>query len=267
VPKRLAALIKELTGDVVKFNLGNKLSVTCGAAKSTLPTLDVDDFPTSNFVSGDPISVNAAALRNALDIAQTSAATKGASPTILKGVCLSFKGNVLTAVGADGIRASLSTVPILDSIADKIELTIPVTSVKSLIAALKDKEHASIGFGRDASWQINKIVINCDDSVRVTSQSFNGRFPDWSMLIPTQMASVVSVNPDDLEKALKIVKVTADKNDHIVFQFSDAKNELHLSSDMGQGVDGEVAIKAELVSYPNSGEFGYGTRCRWRGSD
>lgn len=258
VPRRLAALVKELTGDVVKFKLGTKLSVSCGSARSTLPVMDATDFPNPNVMSVAKdkceFLVGAASLANILDIAQTSATAKQKQATILKGVCLVVEKDILTAVGADGVRMSMSSIGIMASTPlDRIEATIPTNSVKALITALKDGDRARVMISANSGGAVGIRVV-CSDTVEIMSKVYEGRFPDFRMLIPKEFASVVSVNPDEMTKALKIVKVTADDKDSIVMApvtgDTDGERWLSLESDMTMGVDGAVTV---MVNHTSSG--------------
>jgi DNA polymerase-3 subunit beta len=226
VPGRLLAdIVRSLPAQPVDLRLeGARVVLTCGAARFTLPTLPVEDYPalpdmptTTGALESD---VFAAA------VAQVAiAAGRDDTLPVLTGVRLEIEGEQLTLAATDRYRLAVRTLTWrpeqtgLSSTALVPARTLAETA-KALTGGAEVTLALSSGSGSAGEGMIGFEGGPAGSRRRTTSRLLEGEFPKYRSLLPSESTSIAEVPTLQLVEAAKRVALVAARNAPVRLGFS-----------------------------------------------
>lgn len=183
--KRLSDIARRLSGETVTMEVkdGN-LVVKSGRSRFTLPTMPVADFPSLD--AGPPdaeFNLDLAGLVAPVKFAMSNEATR----YYLCGVYLHEAEGKLRAVATDGHRLAHSTVA---GAVLPFGVIVPAKTVGLIPAG-----------AIDVSLSKHKIRMATADTI-IVSKLIDGTFPDYQRVIPANNDRALTVDRDDLAKAI-----------------------------------------------------------------
>jgi DNA polymerase-3 subunit beta len=227
VPGRLLAdIVRSLPAQPVDLRLeGARVVLTCGAARFTLPTLPVEDYPalpdmptTTGALESD---VFAAA------VAQVAiAAGRDDTLPVLTGVRLEIEGEQLTLAATDRYRLAVRT------LAWRPEQTglsatalVPARTLAETAKALTGGAEVTLALSGSGSGAAGEGMIGFEGGPagslrRTTSRLLEGEFPKYRSLLPSESSSVAEVSTLQLVEAAKRVALVAARNAPVRLGFS-----------------------------------------------
>ena len=262
--KGLLNYLKALGGNVVKIIPSNGsaseaqaadegLKVICGASTSYLANNHwvSDKMPLtfcevrvspSNAVKPN---VGAAELAEALTKVLPFTATDDARP-ILQCVKFEAKDGKLYLISADGFRLAVVSLDYDDgegqALINRIELA-------GITAALRRAKRARVSFENGGEKLDTKSLIIDTELIRYKWVSFDGNYPDWQKLIPTEFKATCHFDTIEAIRAVSSIRALSDGkepyidltigNGKIVMANADDKGEAELAAD----TDGEVKVR------------------------
>lgn len=230
----LSGIVSKLPkGSMVSLSIqGDYLHIQSGRSKFNLATLPVEDFPE---MASD--EYEARLDFNGLDLKAALSKTVWAASTeetryYLKGVAMQRRDGKANFIATDGHRLAWFTDGHVDEFPDVI---IPNEAVKQFIGALSEG---------DAVLEVSetKIRLTHGDVVIVT-KSVDGRFPDWTRVIPKDHANKVTMSSVDAKAAIERVSVVATERTKAV-RLSIAEGEVTLYVSDHTGGDATEALIA-----------------------
>lgn len=177
------------------------LGLTCGATTAYIDGTKAEEFPPIPEVEGVPLAkIAAEEIRTAIDQVINAAATDDTQP-ILTGVQMEVEANSFTVAAADGFRLAVYTGHLLEPAAatSGAVLLIPAASLKEvrrLIAKAAPQVEITMA-GNHVAFRIPNTTI--------VSQLIEGRFPNYSDLIPTEYSTRLLFDAQDMLRAVKIL--------------------------------------------------------------
>lgn len=205
--KTLIDLVSNLSPERVDFNLNtstNSMNVRCGATNSNIKGTDAGEFPLIPTGGTHDVSVPGKVLKEM--IAQTVfASAKEDNRPILTGIYTQFDGNVLTMAAADGYRLAVRTAEIEKTFTTPVEMVIPSRSLNEVARIISDEDDEvtiSLPGQRD-------IVMFHMKNVDVASQLLEGKFPDFSAIIPRNYITATVMYTTDLLRACQRAEIFA----------------------------------------------------------
>lgn len=234
---RLLAIVKASTGDDVTLKAtGTSVTVKCGGGSWSLPTEDVNEFPTWEASDTKPVCrLPADQFVRAAEA--TSYATDNESSRYALGAVLIEvrKGNP-TWVATDGRRLSCVETE-TDQAVDDREVLVP-SRVIDIVAVLCGDESVQI----DASK--SEVVFACD-GVTVTGRLIDGKFPRWRDVVGDAEGTASVLEVAQLLAAVKAAAiVTSEQSKGIDLTWT--SNTLVLSGRSSEY--GESKVKCGIVS-------------------
>lgn len=179
-----------------------RLTVKSGKSRFTLSTLPAEDFPSIKSI--DPsisFEMGAAELKEALDLSAFAMAVEDVR-YYLNGLCLDFGGYGFTCAATNGHRLSTCSVE-LDQGVEGHRYIIPRKGVQEIAKLLKD------GSGTVAvDISTSHIRIQYGDST-LTSKLIDGKYPDYTKVVPTDNDKEVRVEPNVLRQAINRASIMA----------------------------------------------------------
>ncbi len=232
VPGRLLSEIaRALPNKTVSFILeNNRVLVTAGSAKFTLPTLPINEYPnlpqipaTSGTIAGDifATAVNQVAI----------AAGKDDSLPTLTGVHIDINKETITLAATDRYRlavreiiwqpntSDLTTSALLRgrTLADAAKALAGSTTVSLAIAPITSTE---------------RLVGFANDTKTMTSRMLDGTFPPYRHLLPTESIAVAVIEVAQFLDSVHRVALVTDKTVPLRLRFSHSS--LHLEAGAGE---------------------------------
>jgi DNA polymerase III subunit beta len=174
---------------------GERLTVKAGRSRFVLSTLRAADFPTVEEIAArQSLTLPQRELRQLLDKTQFSMAQQDVR-YYLNGLLLETEGETLRAVATDGHRLAVAETA-LQRQAEREQLIVPRKGVLELNRLLEDDGDVELTLGT------NHIRVRLD-GIRLTSKLIDGRFPDYTRVIPADPGNVFVADRSLLRQALQ----------------------------------------------------------------
>ncbi len=182
---------------------GDKLTVKAGRSRFVLATLPAADFPViDELAQQQSLKVAQADLHRLLDKTHFSMAQQDVR-YYLNGMLLETDGKMLRTVATDGHRLALCEMD-LPSKATGQQVIVPRKGVLELQRLLGTEGDVQITIGS------NHIRAQIGD-VRFTSKLIDGRFPEYSRVIPAASPKAVIADREALRAALQRTAILANE--------------------------------------------------------
>ena len=184
-------------GVTVELSLsGERLTVKAGRSRFTLSTLRAADFPTVDEIGAkQTLRVTRPDLRRLVDKTHFSMAQQDVR-YYLNGLLLETEKKRLRAVATDGHRLALSEVDLASAASRDEQLIVPRKGVLELSRLLEGEGEVQLALGA------NHIRVQLD-GVRLTSKLIDGRFPEYSRVVPAQPTNVIKADRSLFRQALQ----------------------------------------------------------------
>ncbi len=206
--RKLQDILRTLPeGSDIALSLNEKkLVVSAGRSRFSLQTLPAEDFPTVNEPAEFEASVTLSqkALKNLFNMVHFAMAQQDIR-YYLNGLLLQIDGQNMNAVATDGHRLACYTLEI-DQVSEKRDVIIPRKTVLELLRLLEENDDPiRIDF---AQTQIRFVF----GSVEFISKLVEGKFPDYTRVIPKDYKNHFTISRDTLLRALQRAAImTTDK--------------------------------------------------------
>jgi DNA polymerase-3 subunit beta len=198
VPGRKLHEICRALPDGAKVELalsGERLTVKAGRSRFTLSTLRATDFPTIDQIAAkQSLKVGKPELRRLIEKTHFSMAQQDVR-YYLNGLLLETERRKLRAVATDGHRLAWSEIELEAGANRDEQLIVPRKGVLELLRLLDGEGAVDVALGA------SHIRVQFND-VRFTSKLIDGRFPEYSRVIPTDPRNIVKADRELLRHAL-----------------------------------------------------------------
>jgi DNA polymerase-3 subunit beta len=246
----LRALPEKLS---VSLNVeAEKVVIKAGRSRVSLSTLPAAEFPVIDDInSQQTVQVPRKELLRLLEKTHFSMAQQDVR-YYLNGMLLEIDGMVLRAVATDGHRLALCESPLAARAKTTQQVIVPRKGVLELQRVLTDEGVAELAIGT------NHIRAQIGD-IRFTSKLIDGRFPEYSRVIPAAPAAAIRADRDVLRQALQRtailsnekyrgIRVTVKRNTVTVQAHNPEQEEAEEEIEVGyEGVDLEVGFNVNYL--------------------
>jgi len=220
VPGRLLSdIVRALPAQPVDLRLeGGRVVLTCGAARFTLPTMQVEDYP-----SLPDMPTTAGTLDSdlfAAAVAQVAlAAGRDDTLPVLTGVRVEIDGETLTLAATDRYRLAVRTLgwrpetPGMSTTA-----LVPARTLADTAKALTSGPEVTVALATGAAGE--GMVGFEGAGRRTTSRLLEGEFPKYRSLLPSESSAAAEVPTGAFVEAVKRVALVAERNTPVRLGFS-----------------------------------------------
>jgi len=182
----------------------DKVTVKAGRSRFTLSTLPASDFPTVDEINAQQtLRLAQADFRRLLDKTHFSMAQQDVR-YYLNGMLLEVDGKNLRAVATDGHRLALCEIELPSKAKSAQQVIVPRKGVLELQRILGSEGDVDLAIGT------NHIRAQIGE-VRFTSKLIDGRFPEYSRVIPAQPTRQVRADRDLLRSSLQRTAILANE--------------------------------------------------------
>ena len=197
--KKLQDILRALPpdADTTLDTKDNRLTVKTGKSRFALQTLAAADFPKISEAK-DPatqFSLPQREFKHVLGLVQFAMAVQDIR-YYLNGVLLSTDGNLLRVVATDGHRLSMATYQLPEPVG-KIEAILPRKTVLELIKLLDESDDPI-----QLALHQNQVKF-AFAGIEIVSKIVEGKFPDFTKVIPSGYTNHVNLNRAELLASLQ----------------------------------------------------------------
>jgi DNA polymerase-3 subunit beta len=216
VPGRLLAdIVRSLPAAPVDLRLeGSRVVLTCGAARFTLPTLPVEDYPALPDMPSTTGALASDAFAAAVGQVAIAAGRDDTLP-VLTGVRIEIEGEQLTLAATDRYRLAVRTLtwrpeePGMSATA-----LVPARTLAETAKALTGGAEVTLALatGSAGDGMIGFEGGPTGSLRRTTSRLLEGEFPKYRSLLPSESSATAEVPTLQLVEAVKRVALVAARN-------------------------------------------------------
>jgi DNA polymerase III subunit beta len=175
---------------------GEKIVIKAGRSRFSLSTLPAADVPVIDDInSQQTVQLPRKELLRLLEKTHFSMAQQDVR-YYLNGMLLEIDAQILRAVSTDGHRLALCETALAAKAKTSQQVIVPRKGVLELQRVLTDEGDAEIAIGT------NHVRAQIGD-IRFTSKLIDGRFPEYTRVIPAAPASAIRADRDILRQALQ----------------------------------------------------------------
>ena len=221
VPGRLLAdIVRALPAQPVDLRLeGSRVVLTCGAARFTLPTLPVEDYPALPDMPSTAGKLESDVFAAAVAQVAVAAGRDDTLP-VLTGVRVEIDGEQLTLAATDRYRLAVRTLPWRP---EQPGLTatalVPARTLAETAKALTGGPEVTLALTTGSSGE--GMIGFEGGGRRTTSRLLDGEFPKYRSLLPSESSARAEVTTAPFVEAVKRVALVAARNAPVRLGFTD----------------------------------------------
>ena len=216
---------------------GDKVTIKSGKSRFSLSSLPATDFPIVDVpVWQDTLVLSQRKLKDLLSKTQFCMAQQDVR-YYLNGLLLEVEGNQLHGIATDGHRLAISSVELSKPANEQRQVIVPRKGIHELVRFLHDSDS-------DVKMQLssNHIRVSIDDLL-FTAKLIDGRFPDYSKVIPASQSKIINLNRNEFREALNRVAIlTNEKYRGVGFRISNGNMEITAHNPEQEEAQEELAI-------------------------
>jgi DNA polymerase-3 subunit beta len=229
-----------------------KVVIKAGRSRFSLSTLPAAEFPVVDDINAQQtVQIPRKELQRLLEKTHFSMAQQDVR-YYLNGMLLEIDGGALRAVATDGHRLALCEAALGVKAKTSQQVIVPRKGVLELQRILTDEGNADLAIGT------NHVRAQIGD-VRFTSKLIDGRFPEYSRVIPAAPAHAIKADRDVLRQALQRtailsnekyrgIRITVKKNALTVQAHNPEQEEAEEEIEVNyEGVDLEVGFNVNYL--------------------
>ena len=220
VPGRLLSdIVRALPPQPVDLRLeGGRVVLTCGAARFTLPTMQVEDYPSLPDMPTTAGTLDSGVFAAA--VAQVAlAAGRDDTLPVLTGVRVEIEGETLTLAATDRYRLAVRTLgwkP--ETTGMSTTALVPARTLADTAKALTSGPEVTVALATGAAGE--GMVGFEGAGRRTTSRLLEGEFPKYRSLLPSESSALADVPTAPFVEAVKRVALVAERNTPVRLGFS-----------------------------------------------
>jgi len=220
VPGRLLSeIVRSLPAQPVDLRLeGGRVVLTCGSARFTLPTMQVEDYPALPDMPTTAGTLESDVFASAVAQVAVAAGRDDTLP-VLTGVRVEIEGETLTMAATDRYRLAVRTLgwrP--ETTGLSTTALVPARTLAETAKALTAGPEVTVALATGSG---GEGMIGFEGAGRrTTSRLLEGEFPKYRSLLPSESAATAEVATAQLVEAVKRVALVAERNTPIRLSFS-----------------------------------------------
>ena len=227
---------------------GRRVSLTCGSARFSLPTLAVEDYPALPTLPEETGVISADLFAEAIGQVAVAAGKDDTLP-MLTGIRVEISGDTVVLAATDRFRLAVRELTWSTS-SPSLEAAVLVPA-KTLAEAAKagtsgSEVHLALGAG-SAVGKEGLLGIRSAGK-RSTTRLLDAEFPKFRQLLPPEHTAVATVGVAELTEAIKRVALVADRGAQVRMTFGEGV--LNLSAGGDDVGEAEEDLPVEFAGEP-----------------
>ena len=244
---KFVSFVRTLRSGTVKFaQKGEKVNLSCGSARMTQMTMNVEEYPAlKELEEVNGLDIEAALLIEMINETSYSVSRDETRPALM-GINWEITPDSLTLVATDAHRLSRSFRNMTWTVKEPRNMIVDTAGLRHLpriVAGLKNDDEASANI--TVFLGENQLSFRAGNTV-LHARLLEGPFPDYNAVIPKDNDKDVTVDKSDLGQAIRRVSIMADRiTSQIRMGVETGRMELSAQGTDGAKSEDEIAISYE----------------------
>jgi DNA polymerase-3 subunit beta len=210
---------------------GTRVSLTCGSARFSLPTMAVEDYPTLPALPDETGVVSAELFAEAIGQVAVAAGRDDTLP-MLTGIRVEISGEKVVLAATDRFRLAVRELTWSTASADiEAAVLVPAKTLAEAAKAGADGNEVHLSLGAGSSVGKEGLLGIRTERKRSTTRLLDAEFPKFRQLLPTEHTAVATVGVGELTEAIKRVALVADRGAQVRMEFADDALRLSAGAD------------------------------------
>jgi DNA polymerase-3 subunit beta len=227
---------------------GARLTIACGAARFTLPTMPVEDYPRLPSMPTTAGTVDSAAFATAVGQVAIAAGRDDTLP-MLTGVRLEIDGARLTLAATDRYRLAVREMDWSPENpgAEPAQVLVPARTLNDAARSLSHSATMTLALSAGGAGEgiIGFAGTSNGRASRATTRLLDATFPAYRSLLPTEWSSSAQVEVAPLVEAVRRVALVADRNTPVRLEFAEGSLALAAGGDDEGRAEENVEVSYE----------------------
>ena len=248
VPGRLLAEIsRALPNKPVSFKLdGNRVLVTAGSAKFTLPTLPINEYPNLPTMPETSGEIASDIFATAVNQVAVAAGRDDSLPT-LTGIHVDINKETITLAATDRYRLAVREINWTPN--NPEETTTALLRARTLADAARTiSSTKNISFAVAPNTSNERLIGFTTEQKSMTSRQLDGTFPPYRHLLPSESIATAVVEVATLLDSVRRVALVTDKTVPLRLKFNN--NSLQLEAGAGDDAQATEEIQISYTGEP-----------------
>jgi len=199
---------------------GTRVSIACGSAKFSLPTMAVEDYPTLPGLPDETGALSSDVFTEAIGQVAVAAGRDDTLP-MLTGIRVEISGESVVLAATDRFRLAVRELT-WSAAAPDVEAAVLVPAKTLSEAAKSGTDGAEVHLSLGAGPAVGKdgLLGISGNGKRSTTRLLDAEFPKFRQLLPTEHTAMATVGVAELTEAIKRVALVADRGAQVRMEFS-----------------------------------------------
>ena len=200
---------------------GTRVSLTCGSARFSLPTMAVEDYPALPALPEDTGVISSELFAEAIGQVAVAAGRDDTLP-MLTGIRVEISGEKVVLAATDRFRLAVRELTWSTESADiEAAVLVPAKTLAEAGKAGADGADVHLSLGAGSAVGKEGLLGIRSDGKRSTTRLLDAEFPKFRQLLPAEHTAIATVGVAELTEAIKRVALVADRGAQVRMEFAD----------------------------------------------
>lgn len=224
-----------------------RVSLTCGNARFSLPTMTVEDYPTLPTLPEETGVLSADVFAEAIGQVAVAAGRDDSLP-MLTGIRVEITGNTVVLAATDRFRLAVRELTWSAAPGTEAAVLVPAKTLAEAAKASTDGTEVHLALGAGSEVGSDGLLGITSAGKRSTTRLLDAEFPKFRQLLPSEHLAVATIGVAELTEAIKRVALVADRGAQVRLELSDGT--LRLSAGAEDFGRAEEDLPVDFVGEP-----------------
>jgi DNA polymerase-3 subunit beta len=221
---------------------GTRVSLTCGSARFSLPTMAVEDYPALPALPEDTGVISSALFAEAIGQVAVAAGRDDTLP-MLTGIRVEISGEKVVLAATDRFRLAVRELTWSTESADiEAAVLVPAKTLAEAAKAGADGADVHLSLGAGSAVGKEGLLGIRSQGKRSTTRLLDAEFPKFRQLLPAEHTAIATVGVAELTEAIKRVALVADRGAQVRMEFADDALRLAAGADDVGRAEEDLAV-------------------------
>jgi DNA polymerase III subunit beta len=210
---------------------GTRVSLICGSARFSLPTMAVEDYPTLPALPDETGVVSSELFAEAIGQVAVAAGRDDTLP-MLTGIRVEILGETVVLAATDRFRLAVRELTWSITAAEiDAAVLVPAKTLAEMAKAGNSDADVHLSLGAGAAVGRDGLLGIDSNGKRSTTRLLDAEFPKFRQLLPAEHTAIATMGVAELTEAIKRVALVADRGAQVRMEFGDGVLRLAAGAD------------------------------------
>ncbi len=239
----LSDITRALPGKPVDVGVdGTRVSLTCGSARFSLPTMAVEDYPSLPMLPDETGVLSADVFAEAIGQVAVAAGRDDTLP-MLTGIRMEISGDTVVLAATDRFRLAVRELTWSVQSPDlEAAVLVPAKTLAETAKASMGGADVHLALGAGSAVGREGLLGIRSEGKRSTTRLLDAEFPKFRQLLPTEHDALVTIDVAELTEAIKRVALVAERGAQVRMEFTEGSLRLAAGADDVGRAEEDMAV-------------------------